>query len=206
MAHLPEYHESTLPAVRLLQGAVYADDSKTWDLLMANRTRLETYFGRVGLLMVVDEPEGFAYLRQIEEEELPDGYENMPKLIRRSRLGYDVTLFCVLLRDELRRFEEQNVDSERCVVDLADLQARMMELLPDKEDEVRVRRKFEHLLLRAQELGFLRKLNTQPVAYEIRPIIKARITAELLEELKQQFKDHAERKTAAAQSETELQS
>lgn len=198
MAHLPEFHESSVPAIRLLQGAVYADDSKTWDLLMTNRSRLETYFGRVGLIMVVDEPEGFAYLRQIEEEELPDGYDNMPKLIRRSRLGYDVTLFSVMLRDELRRFEEQNVDSERCVVDTAELQTRMMELLPDTEDEVRVRRKFDQLMVRAQELGFLRKLNTQPVAYEIRPIIKARITAERLDELKQQFQTHAE--TVAAQN------
>lgn len=198
MAHLPEFHESSVPAIRLLQGAVYADDSKTWDLLMTNRSRLETYFGRVGLIMVVDEPEGFAYLRQIEEEELPDGYDNMPKLIRRSRLGYDVTLFSVMLRDELRRFEEQNVDSERCVVDTAELQTRMMELLPDTEDEVRVRRKFDQLMVRAQELGFLRKLNTQPVAFEIRPIIKARITAERLDELKQQFQTHAE--TVAAQN------
>tara|TARA_R110002096_G_scaffold42144_24_gene113834 strand:- start:934 stop:1542 length:609 start_codon:yes stop_codon:yes gene_type:complete len=198
MAHLPEFHESSVPAIRLLQGAVYADDSKTWDLLMTNRSRLETYFGRVGLIMVVDEPEGFAYLRQIEEEELPDGYDGMPKLIRRSRLGYDVTLFSVMLRDELRRFEEQNVDSERCVVDTSELQTRMMELLPDTEDEVRVRRKFDQLMVRAQELGFLRKLNTQPVAYEIRPIIKARITAERLDELKQQFQIHAE--TIAAQN------
>lgn len=165
---------------------------------MTNRSRLETYFGRVGLIMVVDEPEGFAYLRQIEEEELPDGYDGMPKLIRRSRLGYDVTLFSVMLRDELRRFEEQNVDSERCVVDTSELQTRMMELLPDTEDEVRVRRKFDQLMVRAQELGFLRKLNTQPVAYEIRPIIKARITAERLDELKQQFQIHAE--TIAAQN------
>ncbi|MEM1294647.1 MAG: DUF4194 domain-containing protein, partial [Verrucomicrobiota bacterium] len=110
----------------------------------------------------------------------------------------DVTLFSVMLRDELRRFEEQNVDSERCVVDTTELQTRMMELLPDTEDEVRVRRKFDQLMVRAQELGFLRKLNTQPVAYEIRPIIKARITAERLDELKQQFQTHAE--TVAAQN------
>ncbi len=202
MAHLPDFHDSSVPAIRLLQGAVYTDDTKTWDLLMANRARLETYFGRIGLLMVIDEPEGFAYLRQIEEDELPDGYEGMPKLIRRSRLGFDVTLFSVLLRDELRRFEEQNVDSERCVVDTGELQSRMMELLPDSEDEVRVRKKFEQLLVRAQELGFLRKLNTQPIAYEIRPIIKARITAERLDELKHQFEAHAKSATDSAASNT----
>jgi len=190
MSQLPEFHEASIPSVKLLQGAVYADDRRTWDLVLTHRTRLEGYFHRVGLALVIDEAEGFAYLRQLEEEELPDDYERMPKLIRKSRLGYDVTLFCVLLRDELRRFEEQNVDAERCIPDPTELFHRFRELLPDEEDDVRKRKKFEHLLVRAQELGFLRKLPTSPAAYEIRPIIKARITAERLEEMKDRLLAH----------------
>jgi len=190
MSQLPEFHEASIPSVKLLQGAVYADDRRTWDLVLTHRTRLEGYFHRVGLALVIDEAEGFAYRRQLEEEELPDDYERMPKLIRKSRLGYDVTLFCVLLRDELRRFEEQNVDAERCIPDPTELFHRFRELLPDEEDDVRKRKKFEHLLVRAQELGFLRKLPTSPAAYEIRPIIKARITAERLEEMKDRLLAH----------------
>ena len=82
MAYLPDFHESSTAAVKLLQGAVYADDAKSWDLTLAHRSRLETYFGRVGLALVIDEGEGFAYLRQLEEHEVPNGYENLPKLIR----------------------------------------------------------------------------------------------------------------------------
>lgn len=190
MTQLPDFHESSIAAVRLLQGAVYLDEPKAWDLLLSHRSRLENYFGRVGLALVIDEPEGFAYLRQLEEEELPDGYDRLPKLIRKNRLGYDVTLFSVLLRDELRRHEEQNADADRCILDTSGLFARLCELLPDNEDEVRKRKKFEHLLVRAQELGFLRKLATTPPAYEIRRLIKARITAERLESLKNELLAH----------------
>lgn len=197
MNQLPEFHESSIAAVRLLQGAVYLDEAKAWDLVLSHRSRLENYFGRVGLALVIDEPEGFAYLRQLEEEELPDGYDRLPKLIRKNRLGYDVTLFSVLLRDELRRHEEQNVDADRCILDTSSLFARLCELLPDDEDEVRKRKKFEHLLVRAQELGFLRKLATTPPSYEIRRLIKARITAERLEMLKTELLAHANQSPAA---------
>jgi hypothetical protein len=128
---LPEFHESSIAAVKLLQGAVYMDDAKGWDIILSNRSRLESYFGRLGLVMVIDEPEGFAYLRQLEEHEFPDGYDRMPKLIRKSRLGYDLTLFCILLRDELRRHEEQGAEAGKCIADLDDLFARLRELMPD---------------------------------------------------------------------------
>ncbi|MEM0970751.1 MAG: DUF4194 domain-containing protein [Verrucomicrobiota bacterium] len=184
---LPDFHDSSIPSVKLLQGALYADDSKTWDLLLTHRSKIESYFGRVGLLLIVDELEGFAYLRQMEEEDLPQDYERMPKLIRRNRLGYDLTVFSMLLRDELRRFEEQQLDASRCLIDTHDLFQRLCEFLPDKEDDVRKRKKFDHLLVRAQELGFVRKLSTSPPTFEIRPILKARITAERLESMKEQL-------------------
>ncbi len=187
MSYFPEFHDSSIAAVRLLQGAVYVDDRKIWDVVLAHRGRLENYFARIGLVLVIDEPEGFAYLRQTEEEELPEGYDRMPKLIRKSRLGYELTLFCVLLRDALRRFDEQQLEEGRCLADLDEIQSRLGELIADGQDPVRLRKKFEHLLGRAQDLGFVRKLPTTPPAYEIRPILKARITAERLEELKSQL-------------------
>jgi hypothetical protein len=204
MSQLPEFHESNIAAVRLLQGAVYLDEPKTWDLVLSHRSRLENYFGRVGLALVVDEPEGFAYLRQLEEEELPEGFERLPKLIRKNRLGYDVTLFSVLLRDELRRHEEQNVDADRCILDTSGLFVRLCELLPDNEDEVRKRKKFEHLLVRAQELGFVRKLPTSPPAYEIRRLLKARITAERLDALKNELLAHQNQNQNTNQEGVEL--
>jgi hypothetical protein len=44
------------------------------------------------------------------------GYDQLPKLFRKKRLSYDATLVCVLLREELRRFEEEEVENARCVV------------------------------------------------------------------------------------------
>src|SRR2546422_151760 len=100
---LPEFREWSIAAVRLLQGVVYADELRPWELVLSSQSHLATYFARLGLLLIVDESEGLAYLRQLTDDELPESYDRLPKLFRRIRLGYDETLLCVLLREELRR-------------------------------------------------------------------------------------------------------
>lgn len=193
---LPEFREWSIAAVRLLQGAVYADDPRIWDILLRWQTPLENYFGRLGLLLVVDEPERLAYLRQASEDELPDGYEKLPKLFRRTRLGYDTTLLCVLLREELRRFEEEDVHNERCVVEATALFDQWVTFLPSQNDEVRQRREFCQTLAKLEDLGFISKFNDsndEPETWEVRRIIKARVPAAELECLNTQLLSAAAR-------------
>src|ERR1700733_12474673 len=120
---LPEFDESSIAAVHLLQGVVYQDDERIWDLVIGHRPRLDAYFGRIGLRLVIDDGEGFAFLRQLADSELENvrGYDKLPKLFHKKRLSYDATLVCVLLREELRRFEEEEVENARCVVPTGEL-------------------------------------------------------------------------------------
>src|SRR4051812_22901089 len=104
---LPEFRDWSVAAVSLLRGAVEAEDGRVWNLVLSNNSQLESYFARVGLRLVVDESEGLAYLRQLSEGEMTPEYESLPKLFRAARLTYGQTLLCVLLRDALRRFEEE---------------------------------------------------------------------------------------------------
>lgn len=194
---LPEFREWSVAAVRLLQGAVYADDPRIWDILLRWQSPLESYFGRLGLLLVVDEAEGLAYLRQASEDELPDGYEKMPKLFRKTRLSYGATLLCVLLREELRRFEEEDVHNERCVVEAVSIFDQWTTFFPSEGDEVRQRREFSQTLAKLEDLGFICKFNRsneEPEAWEIRRILKARLPAAELECLKTELLSAASRK------------
>jgi hypothetical protein len=179
----------------LLQGAVYSDDSRIWDIVLGSQSHLETYFGRLGLLLVVDEPEGLAYLRQASEDELPEGYERLPKLFRKTRLGYDATLLCVLLREELRRFEEEDVHNERCVVEMTVLFDLWTTFFPSQGDQVRQRRELSQALSKLDDLGFISKFNDEPETWEIRRILKARLPAAELECLKAQLLSAAGRQS-----------
>ncbi len=76
-----------------------------------------------------------AYLRQLDEDDLPAEYQGIPRLFRRTPLGYDTTLLCVLLARALRVYEEEDVQNERCVVSQTDLLALWQAFFPTKTDE-----------------------------------------------------------------------
>lgn len=179
-----DFKEWSIPAVRLLQGVVYSDDTKSWDILLRSRSALEGYFYRLGLLLVVDESEGYAYLRQWHEDELPDGWEPLPKLMRRSSLGYGPTLLAVLLRDELRRFEDEDLHNERCVVEGHSLFEQWKVFFSTQDDEVRQRNAMSSALRKLEDLGFVRRFADSPESWEIRRILKARLPVAELERLR----------------------
>ena len=49
MGYLPDFHDSSIPAVKLLQGAIYADDTKAWDLLLTHRVSIAELFCAGGI-------------------------------------------------------------------------------------------------------------------------------------------------------------
>lgn len=190
-AGLPEFRELSIAAVRLLQGVVYSDDNKAWECLLANQSELTDYFLRIGLVLVVDEPDGLAYLRQLTDDEREGGYEDLPKLFRRTPLGYDTTLMAVLLRDELRRFEDEDLDNERCVVETDSLLDAWRSFFPADEDDVKLRRRMSASLSKLEKLRFVKKFHKDSDAWEVRRILKARLPIEDLQRLLDQLKSTA---------------
>jgi hypothetical protein len=184
---LPEFREWSVAAVHLLRGVVEAEDGRAWNVLLSHRSSVEGYFARIGLLLVVDESEGFAYLRQFPEEQLPDGYESLPKLFHATRLSYGQTLLCVLLRDALRRFEEEEVHDERCVVEESELLEYWKAFFPQQVDDVKQSRELQTNLRKLEGMGFVRPFGQEPGSWEVRRILKARLNADELEHLYRQL-------------------
>ena len=184
---LPAYCEWSDTAVRLFQGVIYLEDGRPWDVLLRNISPLEEYFGRVGLQLVIDEAEGFAFLRQMPAEEMSDGYENLPRMFRRSRLSYDATLLTILLREELRRFEEEEVDDQRCVLSTDALFEQWKVFFPRDQDEVKLRKALLAALRTLEGLKFVRRFGQDSSDWEVRRILKARLIAAELESVRDQF-------------------
>ena len=187
LSELPEFRDWSIAAVRLLQGVVYHDDEANWDRILKHRSTIEGYFGRIGLLLTIDEPDGYAFLRQAEQDELPREYEAVPRLSRNVPLSYGASVLCVLLREELRRFEEEEVHHERCVLTAADLFDQWKLFFPTEADEVKQRREMERNLRSLESLKFVRQISTDPDEWEIRRVLKARVSAADLENLREQY-------------------
>ena len=177
--------EWSAAAVRLLQGVVYHDDNaRTWDVLLRSISPLTEYFSKIGLLLVVDEAEGMAYLRQLDEDEMAAETDTVPRLFRRTPLGYEASLLCVVLRDLLRQFEEEDVQNERCVISQNELLAMWKAFFSKQADEVKLNRTLQAALRKLEELKFVKQFEDEPPSWEIRRILKARLPLADLERLK----------------------
>jgi Domain of unknown function (DUF4194) len=180
-------------AIRLLQGVVYHDDNADlWETLLANVSPLSDYFAKIGLQLVVDNADAMAYLRQPDDDDQEPDSHNVPRLFRRTQMTYEQTLLCVLLRDQLRIFEEEDVQNEKCVVLQSDLLALWENFFPAQSDNVKLNRILGTSLRRLEELKFVRQFEKEPPSWEVRRIIKARLPLSELEALQQSLLAHVE--------------
>lgn len=199
----PEFRDWSIAAVRLLQGVLEIDDGRAWNLLLSNSASVEQFVARLGLQLIIDESEGLAYVKPFSDETRPSGYEAIPKLFRSTRLSFGQTVLCVLLRNALRRFEEEDTHDDRCVVDESDLLDQWHSFFPSQGDEVRQQRDLQATLRKLEEIGFVRRFGQEPPSWEVRKILKARLTVDELEHLQQQLqnaihqRDRGERPTMA---------
>ncbi|MEK6258718.1 MAG: DUF4194 domain-containing protein [Planctomycetota bacterium] len=198
---LPEFKEWSIAAVRLLQGVVYSDDGPVWNLLLTNQSRIEEYLGRLGVILIVDQDEGFAFLRQAEVAESPPEYERLPKLFRKTTLSFSKTLLMVLLRDKLRRFDEEELHHDCCVVSTTELFELWKPFFPANPDETRLYKSLREAVATLEEMKFIRLFGKEPEEWEVRRILKARLPAETLEALLIQLQSESERRTGLAANE-----
>ncbi len=181
---LPPYAALLL---RLLQGVVYDEDRRAWERLLAYQAQIRAYFATIGLELLLNEAEGFAFLTQPDEL---DGQPNpLPRLTRRIPLSYEVTLLLVLLREALEEFDVANTDSRRLFLTDAELKERIEVFFTEQDDRVKLLDRFDQYINAVANLGFLREVQVKAQAeagrtFEVRRIVKAKITNEKLDEIK----------------------
>ena len=96
---------------KLLREPVYREDGELWLTLRGQQDEIRHYFRQIGQELVLDEGEGYAFIRQLEIE----GEERIPRLVQRRALSYLATLLLTALREEFLRFDSSASDSTRLV-------------------------------------------------------------------------------------------
>ena len=80
--------EPDLPVAvtQLMKGVVYRDDhDKAWRNLLQLQAQVRDYVAVIGLQVVIDEAEGYAFLRQRPDDDEAEGRSPLPRLIRAGR-------------------------------------------------------------------------------------------------------------------------
>ena len=176
-----------LPGVvtRLFKGVVYAEtDEKTWQSLLNLASQVRDYVAVLGLDLILDEPEGYAFLRSRED---PDG--TLPRLIPRRQLTFNVSLLLALLRGRMLEFDT-NSSELRLIMTEQDIADMVSVFLPESSNEARILDRLGTDIKKVLELGFLRKLRGQAGTYEVTRILKAYVDAQWLEEFDARLADY----------------
>lgn len=183
--------ELDLPLVitHLMKGVVYADShEKAWRHLLPLQAQVRDYVGVMGLTVVVDEAEGYAFLRSKPEDEELDG--KLPRLIPRRALSFHVSLLLALLRKKLAEFDASGAES-RLILTRDQLVEMVRMFLPESSNEARLVDQIDTQLTKIVELGFLRRITGQEAAYEVRRILKAFVDGQWLAEFDQRLAEYA---------------
>ena len=173
--------------VALLKGVVYRDTSEElWVRLLGCRIPVGDYVAVIGLTLVVDEAEGYAYLRSKPDD--PDE-QGAPRLVARRTLSFHVSLLLALLRKKLAEFDA--VSAETRLVLSRDQIVEMVRLfLPDSSNETRLVANIDSYLAKVTELGFLRLLRGADDQYEVRRILKAYVDGQWLAEFDARLREY----------------
>jgi len=185
---MSDEHAIASAIIRLMQGVVYREtDEDTWLNLERSGADVRDHFATIGVDVVVDDAEGYAFLRSRPEGE---GEEALPRLVRRRALTYNVSLLLVLLRKRLVEFETTGGD-ERLVLTTNQIVEMLRLFQAESTNDARVVDQAEATIKKAAELGFLRQLRGQSDHWEVRRILKAYVDAQTLSDFAAKLQQYA---------------
>ena len=162
------------------------DDPALWQSLLELQGRAREYVAVLGLELMLDEVEGYAYLRQHVAAE---GEPELPRLVPRRQLGYSVSLLLALLRKKLAEFDAGSGDT-RLILSTEQIADLMRLFLAETANEARLLDRVDSDIRKIVDMGFLRKLRGSEDRFEVRRILKSYVDAQWLAELEQRLTEY----------------
>lgn len=163
--------------ITLMKGVLYQEsDGEFWLSLRHWQAQVRDYVAVLGLELVLDEAEGYAFLRSRRAAE---GDPELPRLVARRPLSFPVSLLLALLRRKLAEFDASGGDT-RLILSRDEVIELIRVFLPEGSNEARLMDQLDTHLNKIAELGFIRRLRGQEQVIEVRRILKAFVDAQWL--------------------------
>jgi hypothetical protein len=169
--------------IALMKGVVYEDNDPTqWQDLFNLQSRTRDYISVLGLELMLDEAEGYAWLRT---RTVVEGAPELPRLITRRQLSFPVSLLLALLRKKLVEFDAGG--GTRLILSRDEIVELLRVFLPAGSNEIRLVKQIDGYVNKVVDAGFLRRLHGSENQFEVRRILKAFVDAQWLTELDQRL-------------------
>ena len=175
--------------IQLIKGVVYRDThDKAWQHLLQLQPQVRDYVEVLGLQVVIDESEGYAFLRQRPVDE--DDDQQVPRLVARRSLSFHLSLLLALLRKKLAEFDAQGGDT-RLMLSRAQIAEMLRVFMPATSNEARLIDQIDANINKAVDLGFLRPAKSAEPVYEVRRILKAFVDGQWLADFDSKLTEYA---------------
>nr|WP_234457418.1 DUF4194 domain-containing protein [Corynebacterium macginleyi] len=159
-------YNSRRALVQLLKGPLVRAHKEPvlWSAIISDEDNLRARLHEVFLELVVDEGEGFAFTRMVEEETLP-----IPQVLRTDKLKHIDTAILLNLRQELGLA----LPGERVIVDIEDLREGIGYVRAvDNRDEAGFNNRFNAAIKRIRNEYSLLSATETEGRFEVSPVLR----------------------------------
>ncbi len=178
----------SLAVTQLMKGPVYRDThEKAWRHVLPLQGRIRDHVAVIGLTLVVDETEGYAFLKSLPEN---DDAEPTPRLVARRALSFSVSLLLALLRKALAESDARDAET-RLVLTRDQIVELVRVFVPPSSNEARVVDQIDTSIGKVVELGYLRGVPGQRETFEVRRILKAYVDGQWLADFDARLAEYA---------------
>jgi len=173
--------------IKLLKGPIEYVEKSAWEKLIQYKVELTGFLQQLGLTLVLDEQDGYAYIKHTQTEE-----EDASVIwVQRRSLTYEESVMLVLLREMMAEFEVGEATNRELIKKRREIKEYAELFFKENASRVKFLKEIDRLIDKAEENGFLDKTENHDLAdeqkFRIKKIIKAKVSSEELDVFYQQL-------------------
>jgi hypothetical protein len=180
--------------IKLLKGPVEYVEKGAWEKLVQYKAELTVFLQQLGLTLVLDEQDGYAYVKHTLSEE----DDSTVSWVQRRSLTYEESVMLVLLREMMAEFEIGEATTRELIKKRREIKEYAEMFFKENASRVKFLKEIDRLIDKAEENGFLDKTENHDITdeqkFRIKKIIKAKVGTDELDLFYQQLQKHKEAK------------
>ena len=179
--------------IQLLKGPIFrGTNNHLWNELILKKSVISDYMNQIGLSLYIDEDDGYAFLRQNEnQEETEEQTENeLPRLINKRSLSLLPSTLCILLRKRMIEHESQD-GSPKLIITRDEIYSLLELYVRNEQNEKKARIKINLAMKKLKNWGYCAPFQARRISLRSRSrkIIKSLIGSEWLKNSQKDLND-----------------
>lgn len=175
--------------IRLLKSPIERT-SNVWEDVINYQNEIQEYISQIGLELIVKKDEGFAFVKQLEDNE-----GNTLGLVTRRQIGFETSIVLVVLRQSLEEFDSNptQLATEKFITD-SEIKDELELFLQEGYNKLKFKKELDKYIRNVVELGYLKEISKKDneTKYQIHRIIKEKITLDILQDFKTKLQEYVE--------------